>query len=154
MAVFSIAAIAAAWGNAIAFEANLSGAFDFGALELKVLSPDGKQTIGYTRFKASRDNSTEEVKGETRYLNGEHDNEIEQLYLGKPDSTPRLDTYEHWFYNADGTLHMIDTLNVESGIASCASYSADKTKVRKSQARGPGRFFRRRVRTDDGGREP
>ena len=141
MAVFSIAAIAAAWGNAIAFETDLDAAFDFGALELKILSPDGKQTLGFTRFKASRGNSTEEVKGETRYLNGEHDNEIEQLYLGKPDSTPRLDTYEHWFFNADGTLHMIDTLYVKSGLASCTSYSADKTKVRKSQLEVPADSF-------------
>jgi hypothetical protein len=141
LAVFSIAAGAAVWGNAAAFETNSSGAFDLGALELKVLSPDRKQTIGFTRFKVLRDSSSEEVKGETRYLNGEHDNENERLYLGNPDSTPRLDTYEHWFFNADGTLHMIDALDTKSGLASCTSYSADKAKVHKSQLEVPSDSF-------------
>jgi hypothetical protein len=141
LTVFSFAAVAAVWSNAAAFETNSSGAFDFGAFELKVLSPDGKQTIGYTRFKVLRDNSSEEVKGETRYLNGEHDNENERLFLGNPDSRPRLDTYEHWFFNADGTMHMADTLDAKSGLASCTSYSADKTKVRKSQLEVPSDSF-------------
>ena len=141
LVVFSLAANAAVWGNAVASETNPSRVFDFGALELKVLSPDGKRTIGYTRFKVSRDNSTEEVKGETRYLNGEHDNEDERLYFGSPDYTPRLDTYQHWFFNSDDTLRMADTLDAKSGLASCTSYSADKTKVRKSQLEIPADSF-------------
>lgn len=141
LVVFSLAANASVWGNAVASGPNSIGAFDFGALELKVLSPDGKQTIGSTRFMVLRDNSTEEVKGETKYLDGEHDNESERLYLGNPDSTLRLDTYEHSFFNADGTLHMADTLNAKSGFASCVSYTADKIKVRKSQLEVPADSF-------------
>ncbi len=141
LVVLSLAANAAVLGNAVASGANSSGAFDFGALELRVLSPDGKQTIGSARFMVLRGNSTEEVKGETRYLDGEHDNETERLYVGQPDSRPRLDTYEHSFFNADGTLHMVDTLNAESGLASCASYTAGKSKVRKSKLEVPADSF-------------
>ncbi len=141
LVAFSLAANAAVLGNAVAAGPNFSGGFDSGALELKVLSSDGKQTIGSTRFMVLRGISTEEVKGETRYLDGEHDNETERLYVGHPDSTPRLDTYEHSFFNADGTLHMVDTLNAKSGLASCASYAAGKTKVRKSQLEVPADSF-------------
>ena len=141
LVVVALAANAAVWGNAVASGPNSSGAFDFGALELKVLSPDGKQTIGYTRFTVLHHNSTEEVKGETRYLDGDHDNESERLYVGNPDSIPRLDTYEHSFFNPDGTLHMVDTLDAKSGVTSCASYTADKVTVRKSQLEVPADSF-------------
>jgi hypothetical protein len=141
LVVLSLAANAAVWGNAAASGTNSSGAFDFGALELKVLSPDGKQTIGSTRFMVLRGNSIEEVRGETTYLDGEHDNESERLYVENPKSTPRLDTYEHSFFNADGTLHMVDTLNATSGLASCASYTVGKIKVRQSQLEVPADSF-------------
>ena len=142
LVVFSLAASAVVRSNASALEASPAGAFDFRALQFKILSPDAKQTIGSTRFTVLRDdNSSEEIKGETRYLDGEHDNENERLYVANPDSTPRLDTYEHSFFNTDGTLRMVDTLNTKSGIASCTSYTAGKMKVRKSQLDVPADSF-------------
>src|ERR1700687_534670 len=100
--VFSLVASLTVCGNTAALEANPASSF-----QLKILSPDGKRTIGTTRFIVTRDNSSEEIKGETTYTDGEHDNETERLYVGNPDSTPRLDTYKHSFFNADGTLHMV-----------------------------------------------
>jgi hypothetical protein len=139
--VFALAASAVVSRSAIAHEANPTGAFDFRTLQLKILSPDGKQTIGSTRFVVSRENSTEEIKGETRYVDGEHDNETEWLYLASPDSPPRLDAYEHSFFNTDGTLAMVDTLDVKSGLASCTSYSGGENKARESQLDVPADSF-------------
>lgn len=141
LAAFSLAASAVVWGKAVASEANPAGAFDFHAVQLKTLSPDAKQTIGFTRFTILRDNSTEEVTGETRYLDGEHDSESDRLYVGKPGATPRLVTYEHSSFNADGTLLMVDTLNAKSGLASCTSYGSGRMKVRKSQLDVPADSF-------------
>jgi hypothetical protein len=138
---FSLAASMAFSRNAVALEAKPASAFDFRTIQLQILSPDGKQAIGSTRFLFSRDNSTEEIKGETRYTNGEHDNENERLYVGKPDSTPRLETYEHSFFNADDTLHMVDRLDAKSGHASCTSYSAGKINTRTSQLEVPADSF-------------
>jgi hypothetical protein len=106
ISLFCLAASATVWSNAAAVNAGPIGALDFGGVQFKVLSPDGKQMIGSTRFTVVRNNSTEEIKGETSYLDGEHDNEDEQLFLGDAHSAPRLDTYRHSFFNADGTLHM------------------------------------------------
>ncbi len=117
------------------------GAPDFGGVQFKILSPDGKQIIGSTRFTVLQNNSTEEIKGETSYLDGERDNEDEQLFLGDAQSAPRLDTYEHSFFNADGTLHMVDTLDARSGVASCTSYSSCGMKVRRSQLDVPADSF-------------
>jgi hypothetical protein len=131
-AVFCLMACMAIWSNAAALEVDQSSHPDFGGLQFKILSPDGKQTIGSTRFRVMRNDSTEEVGGETRYLDGERDNETELLYLGDGRAMPRLDSYQHSFFYADGTLHMVDTLDRKSGVASCTSYAAGKTNVRKS----------------------
>ena len=140
--MFALAASAMVSRNAVAVvAANPTGAFDFRTLQLNVLSPDGKQTIGSTHFVVSRNEASEEIKGETKYLDGEHDNESEWLYVAKPDSTPTLDSYEHSFFNADGTLRMVDTLEAKSGLASCTSYSAGKKSERMSQLDVPADTF-------------
>lgn len=137
----SIAASAGICGNARAMQGSAAGAFDFRALRLKVLSSDAKQTIGSTSFTVVRDNSSEEIKGETRYANGEHDNESERLEVRNFDSTPRLVAYEHSFFNSDGSLLMIDTLDTKSGMASCTSYAAGEARVRRSQLEVPADSF-------------
>jgi hypothetical protein len=119
---------------------NVSGS-DIGGVQFKILSPDGKQTLGSTRFTVVRNNTTEEIKGETRYLDGERDNEDEILYAASQTYRLRLETYKHSFFNADGTLRMIDTLDAKSGAASCANYTSGKMKLRKSQLEIPADSF-------------
>jgi hypothetical protein len=115
--------------------------FDTGGLQFKILSSDGKATIGYTRFTVLLKDSTEEVKGETKYVVGERDAEDELLDVAAPTYTPRLETYKHSFFNADGTLSMVDTLDAKTGVASCASYTSGKMKLRKSQLEVPADSF-------------
>ena len=131
--VLSLAMSMTVFSDAVALEANPTGAFDFRSQQLKILSSDGKQTIGCTRFRVSRKGSSEAIKGETHYTDGEHDDEIELLDAGSVEAAPKLVTYEHSFFNADGTLAMVDTLDARSGVASCTSYSGAKITPRKSQ---------------------
>ena len=135
------AASIAIWGDASALESKIGDAFDFHAIELKVLSPDGKRTIGSTRFTVSREQSYELIKGETSYLDGEHDDETERLVVAGSDSTPTLDSYQHSFFNADGTLLMVDTLDAKSGLASCTRFTAASRKERKSKLEVPADSF-------------
>jgi hypothetical protein len=123
----SLVAFASLSSNLFATNAGSAAGPDISGLQFNILSPDGKRTIGATHFTVLHNNSTEEIKGETRYLDGERDNEDERLDLDK------LDTYEHSFFNANGTLDMVDTLNAKSGVASCAKYSLGKITMRKSQ---------------------
>jgi hypothetical protein len=118
-----------------------ASSFDKGGLQFKILSSDGKTTIGYTRFTVLLKDSTEEVMGETRYVDGERDSEDELLDVAAPAYAPRLETYKHSFFNADGTLSMVDTLDAKSGVASCASYASGKMKLRKSQLEVPADSF-------------
>jgi hypothetical protein len=118
-----------------------AGGFDTGGLQFKILSSDGTATIGYTRFTVLQKDSTEEVKGESRYVDGERDSEDELLDVAAPAYTPRLETYKHSFFNADGTLSMVDTLDAKSGVGSCASSTLGKMKMRKSQLEVPADSF-------------
>lgn len=118
-----------------------AGGFDPGGLQFKILSSDGKATIGYTRFTVLLKDSTEEISGETRYVDGERDSENELLDVAAPTYTSRLETYKHSFFNADGTLHMVDVLDAKSGVASCASYTSGTVKVRESQLEVPADSF-------------
>ncbi len=136
----SLIAFAALSSSSLATNAGSAG-FDISELQFNILSPDGKQTIGSTHFTVLRNNSTEEIKGETRYLDGERDDEDERLDLEDTRSTLKLDTYEHSFFNADGTLEMVDTLDGKSGVASCGKYSLGKIKMRKSQLEVPADSF-------------
>jgi hypothetical protein len=131
LVALALAASAPASVNAATLEAR-GGAPDFSGLQFNILSPDGKQKIGSTRFTVLRNNSSEEIKGETRYLDGERDSEDVRLDVEDTRSTLKLDTYEHSFFNADGTLHMVDALDAKSGVASCISYTSGEMKVRKS----------------------
>ncbi len=119
---------------------NVSGS-DIGGVQFKILSPDGKQTLGSTRFSVVQNNSTEEIKGETTYFDGERDNEDEILYAVSQTDRLRLETYTHSFFNADGTLRMLDTLDAKSGTASCATFTSGNMKLRKSQLEIPADSF-------------
>src|SRR5216683_1296724 len=71
----SLAAGITAWQISLISDSNGTNVPELQTLELKVLSADGRQTIGSTRFTVSSDRSSETIKGETRYLDGQHDNE-------------------------------------------------------------------------------
>jgi hypothetical protein len=138
LAAFSLIALTALSSNAAGLTA---GASDIKGLQFNILSPDGKATIGATRFRVLKNNSTEEIEGETRYLDGEQDSEDVRLDVEDAHSTFKLETYEHSFFNADGSLHMVDILNAKSGVASCTSYTSGKTKVLTSQLDVPADSF-------------
>jgi hypothetical protein len=141
LAAFSLIALTAISSNAAGLTAGSANDPDLNGLQFNILSADGKAPIGSTRFTVLRNNSTEEIKGETRYLDGERDSEDVRLDVEGTRATLKLDTYEHSFFNADGTLHMVDTLNAKSGVASCASYTAGKMKVRTSHLDVPADSF-------------
>jgi hypothetical protein len=112
---------------------------DFQTLELKVLSADGRQTIGSTSFTISSDGSIETIKGDTRYLDGDHDNEKARVQI--VNGALRLDRYEHSFFSADGALTMFDKLDAASRIASCSRREDGAMKVRTAEFDFPADTF-------------
>ena len=138
---FALTANVAVGGSAHSSEPDPIDGFEFRGAQFKILSADGNQTIGTTRFTSSRSKSNEEIKGETIYIDGERDSEVERLYVADGRIAPRLETYQHSFFNADGSLAMVDTLDAKSGVASCASYALGAVKMRTSKLKVPADAF-------------
>jgi len=136
---FSLAASITAWQIALASDSKRTNVPELQTLELKVLSADGRQITGSTRFRVSSDRSSETIKGETRYLDGQHDNEEERIQL--VNGTLRLEKYEHSFFGADGATIMVDKLDTESRIATCSRRGDGVMKVRTSEFDFPADTF-------------
>ena len=136
---FSLAASITVWQIALASDSKRTNVPELQTLELKVLSADGRQTIGSTRFTVASDRSSETIKGETRYLDGPHDNEEERIQL--VNGALRLEKYEHWFFGADGATTMVDKLDTESRIATCSRREDGAMKVRTSKFDFPADTF-------------
>jgi hypothetical protein len=140
-AAVSLILFTALSSNAAGLNDRGASSSDIDGLQFKILSADGEATIGYTRFTVLQNNSTEEIKGETRYLDGERDSEDEVLSIAAYTYALHLETYEHSFFNTDGTLYMVDKLDTKSGVASCANYASGKMKLRSSQLDVPADSF-------------
>lgn len=110
--------------SAAAGDAN-SSASSFLATNLIIFSADGNHMIGHVRYTISRADDTELVRGESQYLDGEHDVELERLKLEVNAQAPILVSYEHSFFNANGSPRIVNTLDVKTGSASCRRYSED-----------------------------
>ena len=137
--VFSFAASITVWQIALASDSTRTNVPNVQTLELKVLGADGRQTIGTTRFTVSSDRWSETIKGETRYLDGQHDNEEERIQL--VNGTLKLEKYEHSFFGADGATIMVDKLDTESRIATCSRRADGIMKVRTSEFDFPADTF-------------
>lgn len=130
-------AVASAAVSIRAHAAGAASAFDLGMAQFRILSSDGKQTIGTTRFNSSGVDSDEEMNGETLYVDGERDVEYERLHIATAHAAPTLEIYRHSFFNADGSLLMVDALDARSGSASCSMYASGAAKTRTSKLQVP-----------------
>jgi hypothetical protein len=98
-------------------------------LELRILNADGTRLIGSTVLTVSSDDPNEtRIKGQTKYLDGERDDEDARVEL--VDGSPRLGTYEHTFFNSDGRKIMEDTVDTKLRIATCARDESGSMKAR------------------------
>ena len=106
--------------------------YDFLPTDLTIFSPHEKQIIGHGRYSVSQTDGTEVVQGENEYLDGRHDQELERLQLGAPGEAPILVSAEHSFFDADGSLRLVDRLDTKSGAASCTVQMNGAPEVRRS----------------------
>jgi hypothetical protein len=97
-------------------------AADFPAIELNIFSADGKRIIGHGRYTISPTDDTELLRGESNYLDGEHDLELETLKFADGSQAPTLLNYEHSFFSPDQTLQRVSGLDARNGTASCKTY--------------------------------
>jgi hypothetical protein len=97
--------------------------FDFPPSDFKIMDADGTQVIGHGHYEITPDgDGYASALGEDRFNNGEYDMERDKLELHGDDQVPRMVTFEHTFYNANGTLQRVNRANLETGTTSCIQY--------------------------------
>jgi hypothetical protein len=115
-----IAAVVALWLSAAMAHA---GPFDFPPSDFNIMDADGVQVIGHGHYEVTPDGKGYETAfGEDRFNDGEYDIERDKLELHGDDQVPRMITFEHTFFNANGTLQRVSKANLQAGLTSCIQY--------------------------------
>lgn len=97
-----------------------AGPFDFPPSDFNIMDADGTQVIGHGHYEVRPDgNGYETALGEDHFNDGEYDIERDKLELRGDDQVPRMATFEHTFFNPNGTLQRVSKANFQSGLTSC-----------------------------------
>lgn len=102
-----------------AFAANWA---DFPPTSFKIYSADGSQMIGKSHFFVEREGSgVLKLHGENHYLNGQYDLELDTMEINPGEAIPRLTSFSHVFYQADGARFIAGTADLKTGEAACVT---------------------------------
>ena len=119
-----------------AFATDGARPFDMTSTDLTILDPDTHAVLGHGHYKVSKDGSAQVFEGENRFVNGEYDHEEQRVEPATP--APRLISYKHSFFNADGTPESIDALDATTGVLACTHFdSAGTPEVRRMKTALP-----------------
>jgi hypothetical protein len=124
----AVAALFAMWlGAAIADAAP----FDLPPSDFDIIdATEGTQVIGHGHYEVIPDGARHATAfGEDRFNDGEYDIERDKLELRGDGHLPRMVTFEHTFFGADGTLQRANKVNFQTGLASCIRYENDQPVV-------------------------
>jgi hypothetical protein len=93
--------------------------FELANTDITIFAPDTEQVIGHGHYKLTHLQGAELIEGDNKYLDGEFDRETQHVELTSNGTPPLLITYQHAFYNADGTAQYLESLDGRTGAAVC-----------------------------------
>jgi hypothetical protein len=101
-----------------------AGPFDLPPSDFDIMdAAEGTQVIGHGHYEVTPNDPRHATAfGEDRFNNGEYDVECDKLELSGDDQLPRMVTFEHTFFSANGTLRRANKANFQTGLASCIRY--------------------------------
>ena len=115
-----------------------AGAFDFPPSDFKILNAASTQLIGHGHYEIVPANAGHATAiGEHRFNDGEYDIERDDLELRGDDQIPRMVTFEHTFFNANGALQRVNKANFQTGLASCTRYDDGRPRVQSAHLQFP-----------------
>jgi hypothetical protein len=113
----------------------LAAAADFGAaagpaqkaqeVSFSILAPADHRVIGSAHYRTEKQDGYTLLLGNDRYNDGEHDVEREVLEFNKGELS-RMLSFEHEFFNPDGSPKLVARANPVSGAAQCISYESGR----------------------------
>jgi len=122
--------------------ANGAQQFDLTNTDLTILDPDTHQLLGHGHYKVTKVAGAELFEGENRFLSGEYDHEEQRVEHFGDGAAPRLVSYKHSFFNADGSPESIDALDAKTGVLACTHFDGAGTPdVRQMRADLPADIY-------------
>jgi hypothetical protein len=134
LAVRAISAILALCAGILPRSVNAS---DFGfpaSADFKILNGDGSRVVGYSHY-SLKPNGTNSylLYEEDHFLDGQHDIEHDQLQARGPGLPAVVTTFEHDYFDADGSPKRAAKANFRTGEASCTVYENGRARVSSSR---------------------
>ncbi|MGH8011347.1 MAG: hypothetical protein ACREQ4_02450, partial [Candidatus Binataceae bacterium] len=99
-----------------------AAAIDFPPTRLTIYNYAGTQLIGHSVYRLKTVAGKKIVFGENRYLDGQYDIEHDEIVPGVRGGAPRLLTFEHDYFAADGSRQITDKADFQTGAGSCTQY--------------------------------
>jgi hypothetical protein len=132
----AIAMLFAMWLGAVMADA---GPFDLPPTDFDIIdAAEGTQVIGHGHYEVTHDGAWHATAlGEDRFDTGEYDIERDRLELSGDDQLPRMVTFEHTFFRANGTVQRASKANFRTGLASCMHYEKGQPVVLKTPLKFP-----------------
>jgi hypothetical protein len=118
-------------------EAAAQSVFDLAATEVTIFSPESEKIIGHGHYKLSHLDGFDVVEGENKYLDGEYDSEEQRVRPSVGGQPPVLVSYQHQFFNPDGTTEYADSLDARTGAAICKRYDSEVPDIREDNLKIP-----------------
>src|ERR1700730_8949157 len=134
LAVRALPAILALCPSALPRSVNAS---DFGfpaSADFKILNGDGSMVVGYSHY-SLKPNGTNSylLYEEDHFLDGQHDIEHDQLQARGPGLPAIVITFEHDYFDTDGSPERVAKANFRTGEASCTVYENGRPRVSSSR---------------------
>ena len=127
--------------GSVAVAGNRADAFDLTTTDLTILNPDTREVIGHGHYNVTKLDGAALFEGENRFLNGEYDREQERVEGIGDGAAPVLVSYQHSFFNADGSPESIDALDTKTGLLACTHFSDGTPEVRQMKAKLPADIY-------------
>jgi hypothetical protein len=96
------------------------------AASFTIMSADGGQVLGHGEYHLENSGPQPVLIGNDRYFDGEYDIERDVISSAANTGVPALVSFEHSFFNADGSRKFFARADLPSGEAECSSYEAGR----------------------------
>lgn len=123
LATFAIAA-----AMACARPARSAETLSFPPTSFTILNPDTGAAIGRSHYRIDSTADGATLRGENGYFDGQTDVETAHLrFEAAGDQLPKLEEFDHTFYNADGSIRARAHADLKTGAAICIDNSGGQT---------------------------
>ena len=104
---------------AFPYPANAADALNFPPSDFDILSVETGLLIGHGHYSVDQQPHSLILRGESRYLTGEYDIEMDHLSIAGNGAMSKLISFRHDFFNADGSPAVESRLDMATGMAVC-----------------------------------